>query len=149
MSERGALTLDWTLARVNYFRKHIIFHIKLCGGDLTSFLDKKLQKFDFDQWDHGSMGHVVYFWTLASLPTSIIIIMTQQETRRPKETQYCWEKILHKRENGFTMNTQKYHTIWVIVLWSNWLLSSQNIFLYLKMFCMQCRKNIAVEENKK
>ena len=26
---------------------------------------------------------------------------------------------------------------------------SQNIFSYLKMFSMQCRKNIAVEENKK
>ena len=26
---------------------------------------------------------------------------------------------------------------------------SQNIFSYLKMFSMQCRKNIAVEDNKK
>ena len=26
---------------------------------------------------------------------------------------------------------------------------SQNIFLYLKMFSMQCRKNITVEDNKK
>ena len=25
----------------------------------------------------------------------------------------------------------------------------KNIFSYLKMFCMQCRKNIAVEDNKK
>ena len=28
-------------------------------------------------------------------------------------------------------------------------LISQNIFSYLKMFSMQCRKNIAVEDNKK
>ena len=26
------------------------------------------------------------------------------------------KKILHKRENGFTMNTQKYHITWWIVL---------------------------------
>ena len=46
------------------------------------------------------------------------------------------------------MNTQKYHITWWIVLWSNGSLSSQNIFWYLKIFCMQCRKNITVEDRK-
>ena len=59
------------------------------------------------------------------------------------------KKILHKRENGFTMNTQYitsfdgscYEAIHSSI--------SQNIFSHLKMFSMQCRKNITVEDNKK
>ena len=59
------------------------------------------------------------------------------------------KKILHKRENGFTMSTQNitsldgsgYEAIHSSI--------SQNIFSYLKMFSMQCRKNITVEDNKK
>ena len=69
---------------------------------------------------------------------------------RLKETQFSGKKkTLHKRENGFTMNTQNitsldgscYETIHSSI--------SQNIFLYLKMFSMQCRKIITVEDNKK
>ena len=59
------------------------------------------------------------------------------------------KKILHKRENGFTMSTQNitsldgsnYEAIHSSI--------SQNIFSYLKMFSIQCRKNITVEDNKK
>ena len=54
-------------------------------------------------------------------------------------------QILHKRENGFTMSTSldgsSYEATHSTI--------SQNIFSYLKMFSMQCRKNITVEDNKK
>ena len=33
------------------------------------------------------------------------------------------KKILHKRKNGFTINTQKYRITWWIVLWSNRLIN--------------------------
>ena len=59
------------------------------------------------------------------------------------------KKILHKRKIGFTMNTQKYRITWSIVLWSNRLMNFTKYFLYLKMFSIQCRKNIIVEDNKK
>ena len=59
------------------------------------------------------------------------------------------KKILHKRENGFTRNTQNitsldgsyYEAIHSSVL--------QNILSSLKMFSMQYRKNITVKDNKK
>ena len=47
------------------------------------------------------------------------------------------------------MNTQKYHITCGIVLWSHRLIDITKYFLYLKMFSMQCRKNITVEDNKK
>ena len=59
------------------------------------------------------------------------------------------KKILQKRENGFTMSTQNitspdgsnYKAIHPSI--------SQNIFSHLKMFSMQFRKIITVEDNKK
>ena len=55
------------------------------------------------------------------------------------------KKKLHKRENGFTMSISfdgsSYEEIHSSV--------SQNIFSYLKMLSMQCRKIITVEDNKK
>ena len=62
--------------------------------------------------------------------------------------QFSWEKkILHKWENGFTMNIRNtpidrpcYEAIDSLI--------SQDIFSYLKMFSMQYRKN-RVEDNKK
>ena len=43
------------------------------------------------------------------------------------------KRILNKKENGFTMKTQKYYFTWWIVLWSNQLI---------KMFSMQCKKKL-------
>ena len=43
------------------------------------------------------------------------------------------KRILNKKENGFTMKTQKYYFTWLIVLWSNQLI---------KMFSMQCKKKL-------
>ena len=56
---------------------------------------------------------------------------------------------MHKRENGLNMSTHNitsldrsgYEAIHLSIL--------QNIFSYLKMFSMQFRKNITVEDNKK
>ena len=52
-------------------------------------------------------------------------------------------------ENGFTMSTQNTTSLdgssYETINSSN----SQNIFSYLKMFSMQCRKIITVEDNKK
>ena len=57
---------------------------------------------------------------------------------------------LHKRENGFTMNTQKYHIIPDGSCYEAIVLSiSQNIFSYQKIFSMQCRKAITVEDKKR
>ena len=69
-------------------------------------------------------------------------------SKRPKET-LGKKKKLHKRENGFTMSTQNstsldgssYEAIHSSIL--------QNILSYIKMFSMQCRKIITVEDNKK
>ena len=79
-------------------------------------------------------------------------LSNKQETRRPKETlRKTWEK-KKKRENG------KMASLWIPsnITWLDGLCYeviessiSQNIFSYLKMFRMQCRKNTTVEDNKK
>ena len=71
-------------------------------------------------------------------------------TRRPKETQFFWEKeysITGKMDSLWTprnitsLDGSYYEAIDSSI--------SENIFSYLKMFSMQCRKNITVEDNKK
>ena len=73
-----------------------------------------------------------------------------QETRRPKKTQLSWEKkycIKGKMDSLWTLRNitsldgSRYEAIDSSI--------SQNIFSYLKMFSMQCRKNTTVEDNKK
>ena len=59
------------------------------------------------------------------------------------------KKILHKRENGFTMSTQNITSLDGSSYEAIHSSISQNIFSYLKMFSIQCRKNITVEDNKK
>ena len=71
-------------------------------------------------------------------------------SRRPKETQFPGEKkILHKRENGFIMSTQNITSLNGLGYEAIHSSISQNIFSYLKMFSMQCRKNITVEDKKR
>ena len=69
---------------------------------------------------------------------------------RPKETQFSWEKkypIKGKTDSLWTpRNITSLDGLWFEAIDSS---ISQNIFLYLKMFSMQCRKNITVEDNKK
>ena len=65
------------------------------------------------------------------------------------ETEFSWEKkysikgemdSLRTPRNTTSLDRSCYETIDSI---------SQNIFSYLKMFSIQCRKNITVEDNKK
>ena len=44
------------------------------------------------------------------------------------------KKIHHKRENGFTINTQKYHITWWIVLCSNLLINFPKYFFISQNF---------------
>ena len=75
--------------------------------------------------------------------------ISKRQRERRKHSFLERKKILHKRENGFTVSTKNitsldgsgYEAIHSSI--------SQNIFSYLKMFSMQCRKNITVEDNKK
>ena len=52
-------------------------------------------------------------------------------------------------ENEFTMNNQNITSLDGSCYEAIYSSISQNIFSYLKMFSMQCRKNITVEDNKK
>ena len=68
-------------------------------------------------------------------------ITKRQEDKR-KHSFLEREKSLHKRENGFNMSIQNISSLdgsgYEAILSS----ISQNFLLYLKMFSMQCRKNI-------
>ena len=73
-----------------------------------------------------------------------------QETRWPKETYFSWEKKYYIKgkmdslwtpRNITTLDGSCYEAIDSSI--------SQNIFSYLKMFSMQCRKSITVEDKKK
>ena len=74
----------------------------------------------------------------------------KQKTRRPKETHLSGKKKnMHKSQIGFTMTTQNITSLDGLNYEAIHSSISQNIFLYLKIFSMQCRKNITVEDNKK
>ena len=72
-----------------------------------------------------------------------------KETRRPKETQFSWEKkysIKRKMDSLWTpRNITSLDGSCYETMDSSF---SQKIFSYLKMFSMQCRKNTTVEDNK-
>ena len=59
------------------------------------------------------------------------------------------KKILHKRENGFTMSTQNITSLDGLGYEAMHSSISQNSFSYLKMFSMQCRKIIKLKITKK
>ena len=72
------------------------------------------------------------------------------KTQGDQRKQFSGEKkILHKRENGFIMNTQNIISLDGSCYEAIHSSISQNTFSYLKMFSMQCRKNITIEDNKK
>ena len=72
-------------------------------------------------------------------------VISKRQRDRRKHSFLERKKILHKRENGFIMST----SLDGLSYDANHSTISQNIFSYLKMFSMQCRKIIAVEDNKK
>ena len=58
-------------------------------------------------------------------------------------------KVLHKRENGFTVRTQNITSLDGLGYEAIHSLVSQNIFSYLNMFSMQCRKTLQLDITKK
>ena len=93
-----------------------------------------------------------------SLPKVYRLIDSAISKRQGDQRKHIFfeKKILHKRKNEFTMNTMCHITL---CDYKHPEISScyeaidssvlQNIFSYLKMFSMQCRKNITVEDSKK
>ena len=79
----------------------------------------------------------------------IDLAISKRQGDRRKHSFLERKKILHKRENGFTMSTQNITSLDGSSYEAIHSSISQNIFSYLKMFSMQCRKNITVEDNKK
>ena len=75
--------------------------------------------------------------------------ISKRQRERRKHSFLERKKILHKRENGFIMSTQNITSLNGLGYEAIHSSISQNIFSYLKMFSMQCRKNITVEDNKK
>ena len=57
--------------------------------------------------------------------------------------------MLHKRENGFTMSTQNITSLDGLSYEAIHSSISQNIFSYLKMFSMQCRKDTTADDSKR
>ena len=55
---------------------------------------------------------------LPELSKMIDSVISKRQGDQRKQS-FLENKILHKKENGFTMNTQKCHITWSIVLWSN------------------------------
>ena len=89
--------------------------------------------------------------SIVSLPEVFKLIdsaISKRQGDRRKLSFLERKKIQHKRDNGFTISIQNitsldgsgYEAIQSSI--------SENIFSYLKMFSMQCRKNITVEDNK-
>ena len=76
-------------------------------------------------------------------------VISKRQGDRRKHSFLERKKILHKRENGFTMSTQNITSLDGSSYEAIHSSISQNIFSYLKMFSMQCRKIITVEDNKK
>ena len=76
-------------------------------------------------------GEVIFMknFTVGLPVVSKLIDLAISKRQRDKRKQvFLRKKILHERENGFTMNTQKYHTTWWFVLWSNLLINFTKYF---------------------
>ena len=90
---------------------------KLFQENSSSALQQSINWIKFIKWDwqyysRGRSNFQEKPHTRFTRSISADWLSNKQETRRPKETQ-----LLHKRENRFTMNTQKSHISWWIVLW--------------------------------
>ena len=86
---------------------------------------------------------------IVGLPEVSVLIDSAISKRQWDHSFLERKKTLHKRKKGFTMNTQNITSLDGLCYEAIHSSISQNIFSYLKMFSMQCRKNITVEDNKK
>ena len=73
--------------------------------------------------------------------------ISKRQGDRRKQSFLERKKILHKRENGFTMRIQNITSLDGSSYEAIHSSISQSFFSYLKMFSMQCRKIITVEDN--
>ena len=76
-------------------------------------------------------------------------VISKRKGDRRKHSFLDTRKILHKRENGVTVSTQNITSLDQSGYEAIPLSISQNIFSCLKMFTIQSRKNITVEDNNK
>ena len=79
--------------------------------------------------------------------------LTQQEARDKQikgKTIFLGKKLLHKKENGFTMDTQKFHITWWIVLLSNRFVHVTKYFFHISK-CLACnaKKSLQLKITKK
>ena len=121
----------------------------------SSSLQQSITRIKFINWDWQYYSRARKHFQenpTAGLPeVSILIdsVISKRQGERRKHSFLERKKILHIRENGFIMST---HNITSLDGSSYEAIHSsipQNIFSYLKVFNMQCRKIITVEDNKK
>ena len=128
----------------NYFKKihHQLFSNESTELSSSSEIDNIIQE-----------GEVIFKRNptegLPEVSKLIDSAITKRQGDRRKHIFLERKKILHKRENGFTMSTQNITSLDGSSYEAIHSSISQNIFSYLKMFSMQCRKNITVKDNKK
>ena len=137
-----------------YQNSFTIIKEKLFQENPSSALQQSINSINFTKWDwqYYSRGRSNFqensTAALREVSELIDSAISKREGDQRKHT-FLEKKIRHKRENGFTMNTQKYHITWWFVLWSNRLINFTKYYFMPQKFSMQCRKNITVEDNRK
>ena len=105
----------------NYFKKiyHQLFNNQSVELSSSSEIDNIIQE-----------GEVIFKKnpTVGLPEVSKLIDSAISKRQGDQRKQFSWEKILHERENGFTMNTQKHYITWWFVLWSNVLINFTKYF---------------------
>ena len=120
----------FTTIKKNYFKKihHQLFNNQSLELGLSSEIDNIIQEEETIFKKNPTVG----------LPEVSKLIDSAKSKR---------QKLLYKRENGFTMSTQNITSLDGSSYKAIHSSISQNIFSYLQIFNMQCRKIITVEDN--
>ena len=121
----------------NYFKKihHQLFSNKSLELSSSSEIANIIQEEEVIFKKNSTVG-------LPEVSKLIDSAISKRQGDRRKHSFLERKKILHKRENGFTMNTQNITSLDGSCYEAIHSSISQNIFSYLKMFSMSCRKNI-------
>ena len=106
----------------NYFKKihHLLFNNQSIKLSSSSKIDKIIQE-----------EEVVFKKThIVSLPevSKLIDKVISKRQGDQRKHSFLEKKILHKRENGFTINTKKHHITWWIETMDSSI--SQNVFFF-------------------
>ena len=135
---------SFTTNNTNYFKKihHQLFNNQSLELSSSSEVENIIQ----EEEAVFKKNHTVGLPDVSKLIESAI---SKRQRDQRKHSFLERKKILHKKENGFTMKTQNItllHGSGYEAIRSS---ISKNIFSYLKMFSMQYRKNSTVEDKKK